>query len=224
MKRAFPILELNNLTYSYDKKKKILRGVNAQMETGEMYAILGSSGCGKTTLLSLIGGLDSPTSGSINFNGKDISQIGLENHRKKNIVFIFQSYNLIDYMTPQENVWLTAKKPVLSLLESSHDSLPVRLEMALLAEPFQLLRVQRDLGVVDIPRCEEGRVVELFPRRLPAVLAHPAVHQASLGDVGRPACLPGVRIVERFCEGFHFQTSSPVVSQGKPNTFWRQVA
>ena len=117
MKRAFPILELNNLTYSYDKKKKILRGVNAQMETGEMYAILGSSGCGKTTLLSLIGGLDSPTSGSINFNGKDISQIGLENHRKKNIVFIFQSYNLIDYMTPQENVWLTAKKPVLSLLE-----------------------------------------------------------------------------------------------------------
>lgn len=117
MKRAFPILELNNLTYSYDKKKKILRGVNAQMETGEMYAILGSSGCGKTTLLSLIGGLDSPTSGSINFNGEDISQIGLENHRKKNIVFIFQSYNLIDYMTPQENVWLTGKKPVLSLLE-----------------------------------------------------------------------------------------------------------
>ena len=52
MKRAFPILELNNLTYSYDKKKKILRGVNTQMETGEMYAILGSSGCGKTTLLS----------------------------------------------------------------------------------------------------------------------------------------------------------------------------
>ena len=89
MKRAFPILELNNLTYSYDKKKKILRGVNAQMETGEMYAILGSSGCGKTTLLSLIGGLDSPTSGSINFNGKDISQIGLENHRKKKYCFLF---------------------------------------------------------------------------------------------------------------------------------------
>lgn len=98
-------------------KNKGLRGVNAQMETGEMYAILGSSGCGKTTLLSLIGGLDSPTSGSINFNGKDISQIGLENHRKKNIAFIFQSYNLIDYMTPQENVWLTGKKPVLSILE-----------------------------------------------------------------------------------------------------------
>ncbi|MGI6018471.1 MAG: ABC transporter ATP-binding protein [Marvinbryantia sp.] len=117
MKRAFPILELNNLTYSYDKKKKILSGVNAQMETGKMYAILGPSGCGKTTLLSLIGGLDSPTSGSIKFNGKDISQIALENHRKKNIAFIFQSYNLIDYMTPQENVWLIAKKPILSLLE-----------------------------------------------------------------------------------------------------------
>ncbi len=117
MKRAFPILELNNLTYSYDKKKKILRGVNTQMETGEMYAILGSSGCGKTTLLSLIGGLDSPTSGSIKFNGKDISKIGLGNHRKKNIAFIFQSYNLIDYMTPQENVWLTARKPVLVVVK-----------------------------------------------------------------------------------------------------------
>ena len=43
------ILELNDLTYSYDKKKKVLRGINAQMETGKMYAILGPSGCGKTS-------------------------------------------------------------------------------------------------------------------------------------------------------------------------------
>lgn len=58
------ILELQNLTYSYDKKRKVLRGINAQMEAGKMYAILGPSGCGKTTLLSLLGGLDSPTSGN----------------------------------------------------------------------------------------------------------------------------------------------------------------
>lgn len=111
------ILELNDLTYSYDKKKKILRGINAQMETGKLYVILGPSGCGKTTLLSLIGGLDSPTGGSIKFGGKDISQIGFVNHRKKNVTFIFQSYNLIDYMTPQENVRLTAKKSPLPFLE-----------------------------------------------------------------------------------------------------------
>lgn len=100
------ILELQNLTYSYDKKRKVLRGINAQMEAGKMYAILGPSGCGKTTLLSLLGGLDSPTSGNILFEGKDIAQAGLAGHRKKNVSFIFQSYNLIDYMTPQENVRL----------------------------------------------------------------------------------------------------------------------
>lgn len=82
-----------------------------------MYAILGPSGCGKTTLLSLLGGLDSPTSGNILFEGKDIAQAGLAGHRKKNVSFIFQSYNLIDYMTPQENVRLTSKKPALPFLE-----------------------------------------------------------------------------------------------------------
>lgn len=111
------ILELNDLTYSYNKKKKVLRGINAQMETGKMYAILGPSGCGKTTLLSLIGGLDSPISGSIKFDGKDILQMGLERHRKKNVTFIFQSYNLVDYMTPIENVALTSKLPPLPILE-----------------------------------------------------------------------------------------------------------
>ena len=111
------ILALQNVEYSYDKKKKVLKGINAQMETGEMYAILGPSGCGKTTLLSLLGGLDSPTNGQILFNGTDIEQSGLGHHRKKHVSFIFQSYNLIDYMTPQENVRLTAKKPALPFLE-----------------------------------------------------------------------------------------------------------
>lgn len=111
------VLELQEVAYSYDKKKKVLKGIDVQMETGKMYAILGPSGCGKTTLLSLLGGLDSPTSGKILFNGTDIEQTGLGQHRKKHISFIFQSYNLIDYMTPQENVRLTSKKPVLPFLE-----------------------------------------------------------------------------------------------------------
>ena len=110
-------LELQNLTYSYDKKKKVLRGIDARMEAGKMYAILGPSGCGKTTLLSLLGGLDSPTSGAILFEGKDVAQTGLAGHRKKNVSFIFQSYNLIDYMTPQENVRLISKKPAFPFLE-----------------------------------------------------------------------------------------------------------
>ncbi len=54
------ILEVKGLQYSYENKKRVLRGVNAQMEQGKMYAILGPSGCGKTTLLSLLGGLGQP--------------------------------------------------------------------------------------------------------------------------------------------------------------------
>lgn len=111
------ILELHQLTYSYNEKSKVLESISAQMEAGKMYAILGPSGCGKTTLLSLLGGLDSPTGGKILFDGKDIAEIGLGKHRKKNVSFIFQSYNLIDYMTPQENVRLTSKNPALPLLE-----------------------------------------------------------------------------------------------------------
>ena len=110
------VLELKEVTYSYDKKKQVLSGIDVQMETGKMYVILGPSGCGKTTLLSLLGGLDSPTGGHILFDGKDIEQSGLGNHRKNHVSFVFQSYNLIDYMTPQENVRLIAKKSALSFL------------------------------------------------------------------------------------------------------------
>lgn len=110
------ILELQNLTYAYDKKKKVLQGINAELEAGKMYAILGPSGCGKTTLLSLLGGLDSPSSGRILYEGQTIEKIGLANHRKKNIAFIFQSYNLIDYLTPKENVALTSKLSPQSIL------------------------------------------------------------------------------------------------------------
>lgn len=111
------ILEVKGLQYSYENKKRVLRGINAQMEQGKMYAILGPSGCGKTTLLSLLGGLDSPSSGQILYQGEDIAKIGLADHRRSHVAFIFQSYNLIDYLTPVENVALTAKHPPLPILE-----------------------------------------------------------------------------------------------------------
>ena len=111
------ILEVKGLQYSYENKKRVLRGINAQMEQGKMYAILGPSGCGKTTLLSLLGGLDSPSSGQILYQGEDIAKTGLADHRRNHVAFIFQSYNLIDYLTPVENVALTAKHPPLPILE-----------------------------------------------------------------------------------------------------------
>ena len=111
------ILELKNVQYSYNNKKRILKGVSAQVEQGKLYAILGPSGCGKTTLLSLLGGLDSPGVGQILYKGQDIAGTGLADHRKNHVAFIFQSYNLIDYLTPRENVALTSKLPPLPILE-----------------------------------------------------------------------------------------------------------
>ncbi len=110
-------LELKNVMYAYDKGNMVLRGVNVQLEEGKMYAILGPSGCGKTTLLSLLGGLDSPTKGEILYQGENIEETGLARHRAAHVAFIFQSYNLIDYLTPLENVALTSKlspQPILT--------------------------------------------------------------------------------------------------------------
>ncbi len=111
------ILEVKDLKYSYENNKPVLRGINAKMEQGKMYAILGPSGCGKTTLLSLLGGLDSPSDGQILYQGEDIASTGLADHRRSHVAFIFQSYNLIDYLTPMENVALTSKQPPLPILE-----------------------------------------------------------------------------------------------------------
>ena len=112
-----PTLELKNVSYAYEKGKAVLQNVSGSLETGKMYAILGPSGSGKTTLLSLLGGLDVPTQGSVLFDGEDIAAKGLEHHRRNHISLIFQSYNLIDYMTPVENVQLTAKLDATPILE-----------------------------------------------------------------------------------------------------------
>ena len=112
-----PILELKNVSYAYEKGKAVLQNVSGSLETGKMYAILGPSGSGKTTLLSLLGGLDVPTQGGVLFDGEDIAAKGLEYHRRNHISLIFQSYNLIDYMTPVENVRLTAKLDAAPILE-----------------------------------------------------------------------------------------------------------
>ena len=112
-----PTLELKNVSYAYEKGKAVLQNVSAELETGKMYAILGPSGSGKTTLLSLLGGLDLPTQGSVLFDSEDITIKGLEHHRRNHISLIFQSYNLIDYMTPIENVRLTAKLDAAPILE-----------------------------------------------------------------------------------------------------------
>ena len=111
------MLEAVNLKYEYDKDKPVLKGINVRFEPGKMYAILGESGGGKTTMLSLLGGLDEPTSGAIHLNGKPISKSNLISYRRNDVAFVFQSYNLIDYLTPAENVRLSTNESPYPLLE-----------------------------------------------------------------------------------------------------------
>ncbi len=87
----------------------VLKGVNLDIERGEFLALMGPSGSGKTTLLNLLGGLDRPTSGSIDVGGDNISGLSgsaLSRWRARNIGFVFQLYNLLPVLTAQRNVEL----------------------------------------------------------------------------------------------------------------------
>lgn len=100
-------LEIKNLSYSYqngDQKQKVLDGINAEFVSGKMYAIIGESGSGKTTLLSLISALDKLQDGDVLYNGKNLRKISPQEYRLKYVNIVFQSYNLIKYMTARENV------------------------------------------------------------------------------------------------------------------------
>ena len=96
------------MTYqSGDIKVQALQNIDLTINPGEFTAIVGPSGSGKTTLLNIIGGLDSPTKGSVKINDTDITQLPeneLIDFRLHHIGFIFQSYNLIPVLTAKENV------------------------------------------------------------------------------------------------------------------------
>lgn len=101
------ILETKDLYFTYpdgDSRRVILNQLNTSFEKGKFYTILGSSGCGKTTFLSVIGALDKPESGEVLYDGKNIEEIGLERYRRNHVGMVFQNYNLIPYMNGLQNV------------------------------------------------------------------------------------------------------------------------
>lgn len=106
------IVELKNVSRVYtsgDHELKALDGVNLSLDEGKFVVILGPSGAGKSTLLNLLGGLDSPTSGTITVCGNDISTLNqneLADYRAETVGFVFQFYNLIPTLTVHENVTL----------------------------------------------------------------------------------------------------------------------
>ena len=105
------LLQLQDLTYRYkNTAEAVLYQINYNFEPGKFYSIIGESGAGKSTLLSLLAGLDSPVEGSILFQGEDIRKKGYSYHRMHHISLVFQNYNLIDYLSPLENIRLVNKK------------------------------------------------------------------------------------------------------------------
>lgn len=100
-------LSFMNVTYFYqsgESKVPILDDSSYMFESGKLYTVVGPSGSGKTTTLTLAGALEEPKSGEILFNGKNICDIGYTMYRNSNIGIVFQSYNLLPYLTPFQNV------------------------------------------------------------------------------------------------------------------------
>ncbi|MBI2841321.1 MAG: ABC transporter ATP-binding protein [Acidobacteria bacterium] len=106
------ILEVRDVGKTYrrgENEVKVLNGIDLDVKRGEYVSLMGPSGSGKTTLLNIIGGIDSPTRGSVVIDGTNIAELdddGLSEWRTANIGFVFQQYNLIPVLTAVENVEL----------------------------------------------------------------------------------------------------------------------
>jgi putative ABC transport system ATP-binding protein len=114
-REARPVFEVRDLTKVYrtgEVEVYALRGATATLYEGEVSVLLGPSGSGKSTFLNILGGLDTATSGSISFEGRDLSRMSereLTLFRRENVGFVFQFYNLIPSLTARENVALVTE-------------------------------------------------------------------------------------------------------------------
>lgn len=128
-------LQTKNIGYWYTNNPDdyLFKDVNLTFEKGKVYSILGQSGSGKTTFLSLLAGLDSPKTGQIYLDDTDINKSGLTNYRRNAVSTIFQAYNLMTYMTARQNVQ--------TALEISNKSV----DNAKIEELFELVGIPREM-------------------------------------------------------------------------------
>ncbi|MFJ7231329.1 ABC transporter ATP-binding protein [Streptomyces tendae] len=113
-----PVLRLDGVSHTYSGQRRrttVLKDIDYAFERGTFYTVLGPSGSGKTTLLSLASGLDTPTRGTVSFDGRALTELGLGRYRNRHAATIFQQYNLLTYMTALQNVTcameITGAKP-----------------------------------------------------------------------------------------------------------------
>lgn len=102
------ILSVQHVSYIYENTQHpVLKDISLDFEKGKLYSIIGKSGSGKTTFLSLLSGLDACTEGKILYDGNDLSKISRDYYRARNIGVIFQGYNLLLNKTAYENIELS---------------------------------------------------------------------------------------------------------------------
>ncbi|WP_423215485.1 ABC transporter ATP-binding protein [Streptococcus equinus] len=128
-------LQTKNIGYWYTNNPDdyLFKDVNLTFEKGKVYSILGQSGSGKTTFLSLLAGLDSPKTGQIYLDDTDINKSGLTNYRRNAVSTIFQAYNLMTYMTARQNV-----QTALEISNKSVDNTKIE-------ELFELVGIPREM-------------------------------------------------------------------------------
>lgn len=127
------MIEIKNLTKSFGNLQ-VLKGVNLSISRGEVTSIVGASGAGKTTLLQLVGALDKPSSGTISFDGKELSGMSsrqLAAFRNKHIGFVFQFHQLLPEFTALENVIIPAMIAGRSRYEAEKDAMELLTLMGL---------------------------------------------------------------------------------------------
>ena len=98
-------LVLDNVSYKYrNAESAAVKSASCEFEEGQFYAIIGPSGSGKSTMLSMLAGLDLPTSGEVRFKDESLSGLDLDRYRRESITMIFQAFHLFPLMTVLENV------------------------------------------------------------------------------------------------------------------------
>lgn len=146
------VLKVKDLSYKYkDGDSYVLKNLNFAFEEGLVYAIKGKSGCGKTTFLSLISGLEKYEEGSIKFLGEELKTIDLDYYRSRDIGIVFQAFNLLPGLSAIENIILAMN--VSGVKDKDKKALAIEL-----LESVGLNEEKGDRRVLNLSGGEEQRV------------------------------------------------------------------
>ncbi|HBZ53647.1 MAG TPA: bacteriocin ABC transporter ATP-binding protein, partial [Eubacterium sp.] len=126
------MINIKAIKKSYEKRD-VLCGISLDIREGEITFIVGRSGCGKSTFLNILGGLEIPDEGSVLYNGKDISE-DLDSYRRTEVGFVFQGFNLVDGLSALENIKLAQ---LYAGTDISDDMIEDNLKRFGIKDPFQ---------------------------------------------------------------------------------------